>query len=285
MFYDVIDSKEPIYLKDHAIDWNHNDFYHRLTEGDLSSTIVNFRISPNNLSRTIREYESINIESSLYNFYQWYNKQQLDISNPFSSIPIDEDISVYGDYLRFKEIFSTDNIPKFGNWNNLFNRNINNFNEENATLWIGTKGSHTPMHYDTYGKNVIIQIKGKKKWKLWKQNDNIPILRLPFEESSIYTEYDPKLNSSSSSSSLSLEPDYEFILNEGDVLFVPKHVWHFVEIYESDIACSINVYHHHHHHYNYYYYYYYYYDRYGYQKKMTIMINYQRHYHYLYSGH
>ena len=111
-------------------------------------------------------------------------------------------------------------------------------------IHIGTKGSHTPLHYDTYGKNVIIQIHGQKKWKLWKQSPNIPTRRLPFEESSVYSEFDPRL-SSPSPSSLSLQPDYEFILNEGDVLFVPKHMWHFVEIYGSDIACSVNVYHYH----------------------------------------
>ena len=126
MYYHVIDSKEPIYLKDHIIDWNHSNFYSRLLQGDLSSIIVTFRISPNPLSRTIREYESIHIESSLYHFYQWYQwynnndnvSNQLDQSNPFSSIPKDADVSVYGDYLRFKEIFPDNNmsIPKFGQW-------------------------------------------------------------------------------------------------------------------------------------------------------------------------
>ena len=50
----IINSNIPIYLKSYAIDWNNNnELYNRLTIGDLSNTIVNFRISPL-LNRTIR---------------------------------------------------------------------------------------------------------------------------------------------------------------------------------------------------------------------------------------
>jgi len=229
---DTIDSLTPIYMKSIAIDWNLNDFYNRLVLGDLSCTVVSFRISPI-LRKSIREHESMTIESSLYSFHEWINNNNndLDISNPFSNIN-KKNISIYGDYLRFKETF-INNIPKFGKWNTLFNKDIPNFNEENATLWIGSKGSHTPLHYDSYGKNVIIQVKGTKKWKLWCPGDKLQPLRLPFEESSIYSSYDPK-------SQDSIPPDYEFVLEEGDVLFVPKHYWHYVET-ESDVAVSVNV--------------------------------------------
>ena len=234
-YYNVIDSNEPVYLNKRAISLGCNDTYNRLTQGDLSQTIVSWRISPIAL-RTVREYESITIESSLSSFYQWINND-IDESNPFVNIPLysTNTVSVYGDYLRFKEIFEC--IPTLNNWNwnTLFNRDIPNFNEECAVLWIGSHKCHTPLHYDTYGKNVIIQIKGTKRWKLWKQNpqqDMLP-LRLPFEESSIYSSYDPNNN-------YNIPPDYEFVLQQGDVLFVPKHYWHYVET-ESDIAVSINV--------------------------------------------
>jgi len=228
---DTIDSNIPIYLKSLASDWNLNKFYNRLTIGDLSCTLVSFRISPI-LRRSIREHESMTIESSLFSFHQWINNSNndLDISNPFININ-KKNVSIYGDYLRFKETFNI--IPTFGNWNALFNRDIPNFNEENATLWIGSKGSHTPLHYDSYGKNVIIQVKGRKRWKLWCPGDKLLPLRLPFEESSIYSSYDPK-------SQDNIPPDYEFVLEEGDVLFVPKHYWHYVET-ESDVAVSVNV--------------------------------------------
>lgn len=235
--YNIIDSNIPILLSKHAISWDCNEFYNRLTVGDLSSTIITFRLSPLLLSlRTIREHESITILSSLSCFYQWINNNDvIDILNPFYNI--DKNVSAYGDYLRFKEIF--EHVPKFGKWSTLFNRTIPNFNEDNATLWIGSKGCHTPLHYDTYGKNVIIQIKGTKRWKIWRpDNHNMLPLRLPFEESSVYSSHDPR--NGHNNGSCVPPPDYEFVLEEGDVLFVPKHFWHYVET-ESDIAVSINV--------------------------------------------
>jgi len=32
-----------------------------------------------------------------------------------------------------------------------------------STLWIGSQGSHTPCHYDTYGINFVAQIVGRLK--------------------------------------------------------------------------------------------------------------------------
>lgn len=30
-----------------------------------------------------------------------------------------------------------------------------------TTLWVGSDGSHTPAHQDTYGYNIIAQVHGK----------------------------------------------------------------------------------------------------------------------------
>lgn len=32
---------------------------------------------------------------------------------------------------------------------------------EDISVWIGTRGAHTPCHYDTYGCNVIVQVYGR----------------------------------------------------------------------------------------------------------------------------
>ena len=38
---------------------------------------------------------------------------------------------------------------------------------DKQTLWLSTLGAHTPLHYDTYGCNLVRQLKGKKRWRLW----------------------------------------------------------------------------------------------------------------------
>lgn len=85
---------------------------------------------------------------------------------------------------------------------------------------------------------------GKKRWQLWAPARALPtaasatandisekILRIPYEESSIYNEYDPM--------TCEIAPDYDITLSPGDILVVPKHWWHFVST-ESDVAFSVN---------------------------------------------
>ena len=98
---------------------------------------------------------------------------------------------------------------------------------EKQTLWLSTYGAHTPLHYDTYGCNLVRQLKGRKRWRLWDPTPSLstpcpatsggshqrgsiddslptdhdghhrstmrllPLLRIPYEESSVYSTYDP----------------------------------------------------------------------------------------------
>ena len=36
-----------------------------------------------------------------------------------------------------------------------------------STLWVGSRGCHTPLHYDTYGRNLVAQLHGTKRWTLF----------------------------------------------------------------------------------------------------------------------
>ena len=55
-----------------------------------------------------------------------------------------------------------------------------------ACLWIGSEGSRTKLHQDTYGWNCIIQVQGRKLWKLLPPDENVFATRVPFEESTIW---------------------------------------------------------------------------------------------------
>lgn len=67
--------------------------------------------------------------------------------------------------------------------------------EDDVSFWIGSKNSHTPCHQDSYGINIVVQVFGRKSWFLFPPNAKLKTTRVPYEESSVYTEenfYSPK---------------------------------------------------------------------------------------------
>ncbi|GFG32651.1 hypothetical protein Cfor_12761 [Coptotermes formosanus] len=98
-----------------------------------------------------------------------------------------------------------------------------------STIWIGNDGAHTPCHLDTYGCNLVAQVYGRKQWILFPSEKTSSLLptRIPYEESSIYSNlnfYSPDPNIANV-----LQEAYVVTLKPGDVLFVPRHWWHYVE--------------------------------------------------------
>lgn len=59
---------------------------------------------------------------------------------------------------------------------------------DDVSFWIGTEGAHTPCHYDTYGCNIVVQVRGRKRWLLFPPDAKLTPTRVPYEESSVYCE-------------------------------------------------------------------------------------------------
>lgn len=57
---------------------------------------------------------------------------------------------------------------------------------EDSTFWMGSAGSFTPCHRDSYGYNLHAQITGKKEWILWPPDAPLHPTRIPYEESSVF---------------------------------------------------------------------------------------------------
>ncbi|XP_052497905.1 HSPB1-associated protein 1 isoform X2 [Budorcas taxicolor] len=167
------------------------------------------------------------VEATLEEFLSW-NCGQSSVSGAFR----DYDHSkfwAYADYKYFVSLFE-DKTDIFQDviWSDF---GFPGRNGRESTLWIGSLGAHTPCHLDTYGCNLVFQVQGRKRWHLFPPEDT-PFLyptRIPYEESSVFS----KINV--------VNPDLKHFpqfrkarrhmvtLSPGQVLFVPRHWWHYVE--------------------------------------------------------
>ncbi|KAJ8963427.1 hypothetical protein NQ318_018907 [Aromia moschata] len=142
---------------------------------------------------------------------------------------------LYFDYKYLGEwLTDVESLRKNISWASL---GFSDITADDTTIWIGSKGAHTPCHVDTYGFNLIFQVFGKKLWIISPPEENLKPTRIPYEESSIYS----KLNffSPSTEEFKGLNNFRKIILSPGDVLFLPHKWWHYVENLET--AISINA--------------------------------------------
>lgn len=110
-----------------------------------------------------------------------------------------------------------------------------------STLWIGTAGANTPCHLDSYGCNLVLQVQGRKRWHLFSPEDSLKLYptRIPYEESSVFSRVDvlnPDLNRFKD---FTAAKEHCVTLLPGQVLFVPRHWWHYVESVDP-VTVSIN---------------------------------------------
>ncbi|XP_046971463.1 HSPB1-associated protein 1 [Vanessa cardui] len=98
-----------------------------------------------------------------------------------------------------------------------------------TTLWVGSKGAHTPAHQDTYGYNIVAQVHGKKRWILFPpETGGLKPTRVPYEESSVYSELNFYCPSNLDVFN-GLTGARMVELSAGDALFVPRGWWHYVQ--------------------------------------------------------
>jgi len=132
----------------------------------------------------------------------------------------------YCAYMRLCELYETTELGPIP-WDEI---GLNDSGGD-ACLWVGSEGSRTKLHQDTYGWNCIIQIQGRKLWKLLPPDENVFATRVPFEESTIW----------GLCKNISREFDsvVEICLKPGEMLIVPPGWWHQVE--SLDLSVSVNI--------------------------------------------
>ncbi|CAF0719944.1 unnamed protein product [Adineta ricciae] len=202
---------------------------------------LSFRIGKRHKSffgnRVQFEKDCSHIQSTINDFLHWTTTndcKSFPIDHPLHKYPV-EDYFAYADYMHLPELFGDEQhaLINMINWGDM---GMKDRDGKESTLWIGSQGAHTPCHYDTYGINFVAQIVGRKRWLLFPSHSPIGQLqtRIPYEESSVYIDIEPSVLDRLKNIDV-----YDVTLEPGDVLFVPKHWWHFVSSLDS-VTISVN---------------------------------------------
>ncbi|MGT0250543.1 cupin-like domain-containing protein [Burkholderia pyrrocinia] len=104
-------------------------------------------------------------------------------------------------------------------------------------FWLGPEGISSPMHFDRH-ENLNVQVYGRKRWVLfapgqsanvyYRQRRDLPVIFSPVDMSDPDPVLFPRVQSA---------PRHDFVLEAGDVLYLPPGWWHYVE----SLSDSINV--------------------------------------------
>ena len=96
-----------------------------------------------------------------------------------------------------------------------------------ATVWLGPAGTESVLHCDLLD-NLFAQVRGRKLFQLYPPDaieQSGPRQRNSLTADLRYRESAP-------------EPEYEFILEEGEMLYIPPYYWHRVVSLEASISVS-----------------------------------------------
>ena len=101
------------------------------------------------------------------------------------------------------------------------------FLRENCVrIWFNPRGHLSPWHYDGHSLHVFnLQLKGRKRWTI--VSPDTPLTCMPFNNTCLFNQY-----------SLKGKRYYEFTLEEGDLVFLPRYWYHLVR---SEDEMNVNV--------------------------------------------
>ncbi|PNI54194.1 HSPBAP1 isoform 2 [Pan troglodytes] len=234
----IMSLQQPAIFCNMVFDWPARHWNAKYLSQVLHGKQIRFRMGMKSMS-TVPQFETTcnYIEATLEEFLTW-NCDQSSISGPFR----DYDHSkfwAYADYKYFVSLFEdkTD-IFQDVKWSDF---GFPGRNGQESTLWIGSLGAHTPCHLDSYGCNLVFQVQGRKRWHLFPPEDT-PFLyptRIPYEESSVFSKINVVNPDLKRFPQFRKAQRHTVTLSPGQVLFVPRHWWHYVESIDP-VTVSIN---------------------------------------------
>ncbi|XP_064426188.1 HSPB1-associated protein 1 isoform X3 [Mirounga angustirostris] len=234
----IMSLQQPAIFCNMAFDWPAQHWTVKHLSEVLHGKQIRFRMGMKRTD-TVPQFETTcgYVEATLEEFLSW-NCDQPTIYGPFR----DYDHSkfwAYADYKYFVSLFD-DKADIFQDviWSDF---GFPGRNGQESTLWIGSMGAHTPCHLDSYGCNLVFQVQGRKRWHLFPPEDT-PFLyptRIPYEESSVFSKINVVNPDLKRFPQFCKARRHMVTLNPGQVLFVPRHWWHYVESIDP-VTVSIN---------------------------------------------
>ncbi|XP_068602774.1 HSPB1-associated protein 1 homolog [Brachionichthys hirsutus] len=207
--------------------------------GCLGDKLVRFRLGRKKETNTpLFETQCVYVEAALERFLSWCRDPAGADEGPFAGYPKSE-YWAYADYKYIAAVFQ-DQPAMFEDvkWSDF---GFEGRNGRESTLWIGTAGANTPCHLDSYGYNLVLQVQGRKRWHLFPPGDTASLYptRIPYEESSVFSQVDVLQPDLGRFPAFQRAGPHTVTLQPGQVLFVPRHWWHYVESLDP-ITVSVN---------------------------------------------
>ncbi|XP_023130340.1 HSPB1-associated protein 1 homolog [Amphiprion ocellaris] len=207
--------------------------------GCLGDKLVRFRLGRKEETNTpLFETQCSYEEAKVAQFLSWTQGQFGADVGPFSKYSHSE-YWAYADYKYIAMLFH-DQPSMFEDvkWSEF---GFEGRNGRESTLWIGTEGANTPCHLDSYGCNLVLQVQGRKRWHLFPPEDTAKLYptRVPYEESSVFSQVDVRHPDLRRFPAFQGARAHVVTLQPGQVLYVPRHWWHYVESVDP-LTVSIN---------------------------------------------
>lgn len=130
-----------------------------------------------------------------------------------------------------------DHIPDLLNDFTYFDNLTGGFLKKYPMMFFGGAGSKVFLHFDMDLSHVFItQFKGKKRVILFDNQHSAALYKLPFM---VQSYIDPEKPDYEKHPALKNVEGYETILEDGETLFMPSGIWHYMNYMEGGFALSL----------------------------------------------
>ncbi|WP_164018694.1 cupin-like domain-containing protein [Pyxidicoccus trucidator] len=107
-----------------------------------------------------------------------------------------------------------------------------------SSVWIAPRGTFAQLHRDR-AHNLYAQLSGRKRWQLYSPARARLLQPAPLDWAADLSGVDLKPGAARRTTASGLRPDYDFILEPGELLFLPVHWWHRVHTLSPAIAANL----------------------------------------------